>query len=122
MSRSLDELHADLLEEIARAGAKADHDARIAPNSYGAGYRLGYVDALKDALSVIKDDMRAAVHQARERDVLTSQIASILDHPSAYMGGPSIQSRKKAERIVEFLERENRLASNRGVSDDGPTS
>jgi hypothetical protein len=30
-------------------------------------------------------------------------IASSLDHPSVYMGGPSENSRRKARRIVEAL-------------------
>lgn len=31
-------------------------------------------------------------------------IASILDHPSVYMGGPSQGNRRKAQRILEVLE------------------
>lgn len=36
-------------------------------------------------------------------DVLVPVIASLLDSPSVYMGGPSQQSRKRAARIVELL-------------------
>lgn len=40
-----------------------------------------------------------------EREILQREIASILDYPSVYMGGPSYTSLQKAERIVKFLER-----------------
>ncbi|MGG5810985.1 hypothetical protein [Falsiroseomonas sp. CW058] len=33
-------------------------------------------------------------------------IASVLDHPSVYMGGPSPHSRRNARRIIEALEAE----------------
>ena len=36
-------------------------------------------------------------------------IASILDHPSVYMGGPSLGNRRKANRIIEFLRYEGLL-------------
>ena len=38
------------------------------------------------------------------RDPVVVSIAHILDHPSVYMGGPSQQSLRKAQRIVAYLE------------------
>ena len=35
--------------------------------------------------------------------VVLPTIASILDHPSVYMGGPSKQSLKKARKILDYL-------------------
>lgn len=35
--------------------------------------------------------------------ILRQSIASMLDHPSVYMGGPSQQAIRKAIKIVEFL-------------------
>lgn len=36
--------------------------------------------------------------------LLRQRIASIIDHPSVYMSGPSQQSLRKAIRIIEALE------------------
>lgn len=33
-------------------------------------------------------------------------IASVLDYPSVYMGGPSQHSRRKAQRIIDALDAE----------------
>jgi hypothetical protein len=41
-----------------------------------------------------------------EKYILRQQIASILDHPSVYMGGPSPNSVRRAVGIVELLLRE----------------
>jgi hypothetical protein len=38
-----------------------------------------------------------------EKYIMRQQIASILDHPSVYMGGPSANSVRKAIGIVEML-------------------
>ena len=38
------------------------------------------------------------------RDRLRLAIAAILDHPGVYMGGPSAQSMRRADRIVEMLD------------------
>lgn len=38
-------------------------------------------------------------------------IACILDHPSVYMGGPSPNSMRKADRILMSLENSHRLHS-----------
>lgn len=38
-----------------------------------------------------------------ERYLLRQQIASILDHPSVYMGGPSQPSIRKAIRIIQAM-------------------
>lgn len=38
------------------------------------------------------------------RDPVIANIASILDHPSVYMGGPSRRSTQLAARIVQYLE------------------
>ena len=35
--------------------------------------------------------------------ILRQRIASILDHPSVYMGGPSQQSVRKAIKIIQAL-------------------
>lgn len=48
---------------------------------------------------------------AAERLLVQRQIASILDGPSLYMGGPSRQNMQKAEKIIEALERGERLVS-----------
>ena len=39
----------------------------------------------------------------RERYILELLIATELDMPSLYMGGPSLPSRNKARRILEIL-------------------
>ena len=39
-----------------------------------------------------------------KREVLQRTLASILDHPSVYMGGPSHGSMRRAARIVDELE------------------
>ena len=44
-----------------------------------------------------------------ERDLIINHIAGQLDMPSLYMGGPSQQSKRRAERIVEWLEYSHRL-------------
>ena len=44
-----------------------------------------------------------------ERLLVQRVIASCIDHPSVYMGGPSRNSMRKAETIVEYLERSKRL-------------
>ena len=41
-----------------------------------------------------------------KREILKREIASMLDHPSVFMGGPSQGNQRKANRIIEFLERE----------------
>lgn len=46
-----------------------------------------------------------------ERLLVQRGIASIIDWPSVYMGGPSLQAMKKADRIIEDLERGKRLVS-----------
>jgi hypothetical protein len=45
----------------------------------------------------------------QERVTVQRQIASILDHPSVYMGGPSRRSMAKAHDIIVALERGERL-------------
>ena len=44
-----------------------------------------------------------------DKELVTRHIANILDHPSVYMGGPSANSLRKAERIVKYLEDSKRL-------------
>jgi hypothetical protein len=44
-------------------------------------------------------------------------IASTLDYPSVYMGGPSKQSIQKAERIIAALEREGYVLADVEASD-----
>ena len=46
-----------------------------------------------------------------ERDLIIDAIAGQLDMPSLYMSGPSQQSKRRAERIVEWLEHSQRLVS-----------
>lgn len=46
-----------------------------------------------------------------ERALVQRTIASIIDHPSVYMGGPSPNAMRKAERIIASLERGDRLVS-----------
>jgi hypothetical protein len=40
-----------------------------------------------------------------QREQLQREIASILDHPSVYMGGPSARNMALAERIMRHLEK-----------------
>jgi len=44
--------------------------------------------------------------ESRESEGFNWLVASILDHPSIYMGGPSRQSKQKAERIRSALIKE----------------
>lgn len=44
-----------------------------------------------------------------ERRLVQREIASQIDYPSVYMGGPSPSSMKKAERIMQTLEESFRL-------------
>jgi hypothetical protein len=46
-----------------------------------------------------------------ERDLIINAIAGQLDMPSLYMSGPSQQSKRRAERIVEWLEHSQRLVT-----------
>ena len=48
-------------------------------------------------------DPTTSAVEAAALDPVTWLIASVLDYPSAYMGGPSLHSRKKAERIIGAL-------------------
>jgi hypothetical protein len=45
------------------------------------------------------------------KEVLEAAIARVLDYPSAYMGGPSAQSRRTAQRVIEALEERGVLAA-----------
>lgn len=47
--------------------------------------------------------------QPEEREFVRRELASILDHPSVYMGGPSQTSLRKAGRILDALDRAGRL-------------
>ena len=42
-------------------------------------------------------------------EIVQRKIASLLDHPSVYMGGPSQGNLKRAGRIVQYLEKEGIL-------------
>ena len=44
-----------------------------------------------------------------ERLQVQRRIASILDYPSVYMGGPSLNAMRKADRIIMYLECSHRL-------------
>ena len=44
-----------------------------------------------------------------ERLIVQRRIASILDYPSLYMGGPSHGSMRKADNIIKELEQSKRL-------------
>lgn len=46
-----------------------------------------------------------------ERLLVQRQIASILDHPTVYMSGPSPNSLNKADKIIAALERGERIVS-----------
>jgi hypothetical protein len=39
-----------------------------------------------------------------KREILKREIASMLDHPSVFMGGPSQQNQRRADRIIQHLE------------------
>jgi DnaJ-class molecular chaperone len=44
-------------------------------------------------------------------DIIIQRImASIMDYPSVYMGGPSPGNMKRAEKIIEFLKKEGLLS------------
>ena len=38
------------------------------------------------------------------RELVKNCIASILDNPSIYMGGPTLHNKKRADKILELLE------------------
>ena len=42
-------------------------------------------------------------------EILESTMASIMDYPSVYMGGPSHHSRQKAIKIIKMLKEEGLL-------------
>ena len=42
-------------------------------------------------------------------EILCRMIASTIDHPSVYMGGPSHNSMRKAERIIKILKEDGLL-------------
>lgn len=48
-----------------------------------------------------------------KREVLQRHIAASLDHPSVYMGGPSKQNMRKAERLIEWMERDGYLVADK---------
>jgi hypothetical protein len=52
-----------------------------------------------------------------EKYLLRQTIAASLDHPSVYMGGPSLQSVRKAIRIIEMLERDFEVDTRESLSD-----
>jgi hypothetical protein len=58
VKRALKE-RADIIHEVSRrfreSRSKAEDSAAIAPNSYGAGFDLGYSDALGELLEYIMD-------------------------------------------------------------------
>lgn len=45
--------------------------------------------------------------KTEKREVVKRTIASILDGPSVYMGGPSTASLRRAENVVRYLEDED---------------
>jgi hypothetical protein len=49
-------------------------------------------------------------------ELLTIFIASILDHPSVYMSGPSKHSMKRAKKIVELLQHEKIMPSDAEIA------
>ena len=42
-------------------------------------------------------------------EIIKRIIASILDYPSVYMGGPSEDNKRRAQKIIEFLKEEKLL-------------
>lgn len=46
-----------------------------------------------------------------ERAYVRARIASILDYPSVYMGGPSANSLRRADDIINELERQCRIVT-----------
>lgn len=65
----------------------------------------GKVEFTKERGGPICNNCGGAGHITRE--IFERCIGSILDHPSVYMGGPSRSSLQKAQRIAEFLSRNN---------------
>jgi hypothetical protein len=55
-------------------------------------------------------------------DSIIWSIASILDHPSVYMGGPSHGNQRRAAQIVKFLRKENLLNEFEGPKDSNEPS
>ena len=54
-----------------------------------------------------------------EREKLQREIASILDHPSVFMGGPSQHNLRKAERVLEHMAKSMKLLT--ALADEEPT-
>lgn len=50
-------------------------------------------------------------------ELLEIEIASILDMPSVFMGGPSVGNRRRAAKIIGFLVSENLLQIDSAVQD-----
>lgn len=50
-----------------------------------------------------------------QKFILRQDIASMLDHPSVYMGGPSWGSKQKAIKIINHLEKNYNIDS---IEDD----
>ena len=42
-------------------------------------------------------------------EIIQRIMASIMDYPSVYMGGPSQNNMRKADKIIKFLEKEGLL-------------
>ncbi len=53
-----------------------------------------------------------------EREYVRRIIASMLDHPSVYMGGPSQGNLRRAGQIMDELERSGRLVPTTCTHDD----
>lgn len=53
-----------------------------------------------------------------EREYVRRTIASVIDHPSVYMGGPSQNSIRVAGRIMDELDRQGRLCSTTCTHDE----
>lgn len=53
-----------------------------------------------------------------EKFLLRQGIASILDYPSLYMGGPSYQSKQKAIKIIRMITDEYDLVPKKDLTND----
>ncbi len=56
-----------------------------------------------------------------KREPAKLDIASILDHPSVYMGGPSRGNQRNADRILTYLEKEGLIRFDSVPSHRAPT-
>lgn len=114
------EISAELRERIADAKAKATESAKVSLNSYGAGYDLGYHDALGEFLEYLTD--RHGAYHEEYTDILESEnrklkaeINSLRDEPQtvretdAYRDTVKKVAAVREKRLAELVEENAQL-------------